>query len=301
MKCVYTGVMESPSMSNLNGFGKAMVNTFDEYAEIPMSDVNNGIMGLQSADIAFLQPQDGAITAESLKHLKNIGAWICGWSGDCREIIPSCYFEYAKYIDLTCFSNMNDVRTMRSLGYNADFLQIGYDPEIYYPDSTVVKDIPIVFMGNHFGHFPLSNLRREMVHELKKEFGNDFKAFGSGMPDGSYMGDQRGEANIYRRSKIAINLSHFNYERYSSDRLFRTLGSGCCVLSHDYNNIFKDFTPGRELITWTDINDLKQRISAILANEQLRQSIAKCGHELSLKEFTFKRMAENILELYNKR
>lgn len=293
MKIIYAGVMGGE-----NGFTAAMRSVCGEFVDIPMSDVNNALMGLKSADIAFLQPQDGSISIQALQHLKNIGAWVCGWSGDVRVRIPDFYFEYAKYIDLTCFSNMNDVRTMRSLGYDAEFLQIGGDPKIYYPDENVIKDVDIVFCGNTFGHFPLSRMRVDMVRELKKTYGDRFKAFGSGQPDGA-LNNQKDEADMYRRAKIGINLSHFDYERYTSDRMMRMLLSGICVLSHRYKGIEIDFERGAHLSTWKDIDELKQQIDTHLGAENWIDFLGKQGQELALKEYTFSKMAKNILQLYN--
>lgn len=296
MRVAYAGVMESPINGTPNGFTKAMASVFDEYVEIPMSNVNAGFQGLKQVDLVFLQPQDSGISAETLMHLKSIGAFIVNWTGDCRSIIPPCYFEYAKYVDLTAFSNMNDVNTFRSLGYKTDWLQIGYDPAIYYPDETV-KDIDVVFMGNNFSHFPLSGYRREMVAELKRVYGDRFKAFGSGQPDGSFMGDQKGEADIYRRAKMGINLSHFNYERYTSDRMFRLLGSGLLVLSHEYKGIYEDFNP-HDFGIWQDFEQLKSLIDHYSVDDEARIKIANNGHQKALDNYTFHHMAANIKQLY---
>jgi glycosyltransferase involved in cell wall biosynthesis len=295
MKIVYAGVM-----GGQNGFTKAMATVCDEFIDIPMANVNQGLMDLTSADIVFLQPQDRGISNEALNNLKNIGAWICNWSGDVRRIIPPCYFEYGQIVDLTAFSNMNDVKTLRGLGYNAEFLQIGYDPALYFADENVVKDIDIVFMGNNVGGFPLSGYRMEMVQELKRVYGDRFKACGIGQRDGNFMGDQQGEARTYRSAKIGINLSHFNYERYSSDRLFRMLGTGILVLSHEYPGIYEDFNP-HDMGIWQDFDQLKSHIDYYLANEDARVKIASNGHEKAISKHTFECMARDIIKLYEQR
>lgn len=297
IKCFYAGVMGSPK-SHYNGFGQAMCNLFEEYVEIPMSNVNDGLQGLKTADLVFIQAQDKGISEASLIHLKNIGAFVIQWTGDARNQTPAYCFEYAQHVDLSCFSNMRDVYNMQSAGYNSCFLQIGADENIYYPDQSIEKDIDIVFMGNNFGHFPLSSLRMEMVRELKLTYGDRFKAYGSGMPDGSMMGNQKGESDIYRRAKIGINLSHYDYERYTSDRMFRMLLSGVCILTHAYNGITEDFDPST-VIYWRDIDNLKYWIDKILDAEPVRKDIANQGNILGLNKYTFSKMAENIIELYN--
>jgi spore maturation protein CgeB len=120
------------------------------------------------------------------------------------------------------------------------------------------------------------------------------------MESGNYMGDQRGEASVYRGAKIGINCSHFDYERYSSDRLYRMLGCGICVLSHDYKGITKDFIPEKDLIVWEDFDDLRVKIDRCLDEPVGRQTVAAAGLEVGKKFFTFDVMAENIRAIYMK-
>ncbi len=281
-------------MSGKNGFTDALRQVFDDVEDIPTAQLS----AVTRADIVFLQPQDKGISRETLLHLKAIGAFVINWTGDARDNTPVYCLEYAKVADLTCFSNMRDVQFMRQAGYKAEFLQIGYDPAIYYPDASVPKDIDIVFMGNNYGHFPLSSLRIEMVRELKRVYGDRFKAYGIGQPDGNFMGNQKGEADIYRRAKIGINLSHYNYERYTSDRMFRMLGSGVCVLSHEFQDHHPDFIDCYHLYTWNNIDHLKRLIDECIHVNNFREYPAKDGHRLAIEKYTFVEMAKNIKKLY---
>lgn len=253
-------------------------------------------------DLVFIQVQDRGIQKEAIQALKNNGAFIINWSGDLRSRTPDCYFEYAQMgVDLTCFSNMVDIENLRKCGYQSDWLQIGASEAIYDRSGPANHLADIVFFGNTFGHFPLSGLRREMVKEIKRVFGDNFKAFGSGQPDGGqFMSDQNGEASIYRGAKIGINLSHFDSPRYTSDRMMRMALSGICILTHNYQDIEQDFQDKENVMVWDNIGSLIVQIQFLQRNESFRQRIANNGYELGIKEYTFKKMAENILELYNK-
>lgn len=287
MKIVYSGVM-----SGKNGFTDALRKVFDEVIDFPIHHLND----VSSADIVFLQPQDTGISIKALQHLQALNTFIINWTGDARDTTPNYCYEYAPYVDLTCFSNMRDVENMRKLGFNSDFLQIGYDPQIYYPDPNIIRDIDIVFMGNNYGHFPLSGLRKQMVTELKRVYGNRFKAYGIGQPNGNYMGNQKGEADILRRSKIAINLSHYDLPRYTSDRMLRSLGSGCAVLSHNYRDLGLDFS--NNLKVWNNFIDLKETIDELLSEPIELNWNASCCHFEALNNHTFEHMALNIKKLY---
>ena len=108
------------------------------------------------------------------------------------------------------------------------------------------------------------------------------------------------EGNAYRQCKIAINLSHFNYNRYSSDRLFRILGSGAFCLTHYYPEIEKDFELGKELVTFYDLDDLVAKINYYLWHMEQRQAIAKAGCTKAQNNFTWHHFAKNLQTISNK-
>jgi glycosyltransferase involved in cell wall biosynthesis len=305
-KALHIGMSCIPDHHGL-GLKKAFESQGWEYREIASQslDLNFQIINVANTynpDLIWVQIQSEGISPEAIKALKDNGGYVIGWSGDKRNILPECYFNYAKWgFDLSTFSNTEDVDIMRKCGYDADFLQIGISPDIYSNIGPVNSLAEIVFFGNTFSQFPLSGLRREMVKELKRTYSERFKAFGSGQPDGGqFMSDQRGEAAVYRGAKIGINLSHFDSDRYSSDRLFRMIGVGIMVLSHRYKGIEKDFEIGTHLDVFDDLNDLKNKINYYLQHENERKQIAFLGHKLAQEKFSFEKMGEEILNLYNK-
>lgn len=292
-----------------NGHAQGLREAFPEYKEINVGDKSLLDAAIEDAarfykpELVFIQIQDTGISSASLQALKENGAFIINWSGDVRSRIPSFYFEYAKHVDLTCFSNQPDVDTFNRLGWPAEFLQIGYDPKTYYFDANCPKTTDIIFMGNNIGGFPLSEYRRDMVAYLKRVYGERFKAYGIGQPDGNFMSNQPGEADAYRHAKIGINLSHFNYNRYTSDRMFRMLGSGLCVLSHKFEGIHDDFgLNGSHIYMWDNLEQLTWVIDGLLKpdNNGLIDSMGDRGRQAAIDNHTFYHMGKNIEALYNK-
>lgn len=305
MKILYIGLM-----SGTNGFTKALRNVCDQYAEVAIGDpgqMSHEICHLLDSfqpTIVFIQIQNYGLTAEVLKKLRASTAYVINWTGDVRYPIPEFYFQYAPYVDVTSFSNMTDVKTFRQYGYKTEYLQIGYDQEIYTPEGEAFQVEDIVFMGNNTRGFPLSTYRAEMVQFLKRHYGSRFGVYGNNwdsLTSGNYNGQQHGEASVYRGAKIAINCSHFNYERYSSDRLFRALGCGVCVLSHNYQQIENDFIPDKHLVIWDDFDGLKEQIDHLLTYEYVAMQISQRGLEHNKKYFTFDAMAQNIIKIWESR
>lgn len=171
-------------------------------------------------DIVFMHTQEeGVLSLETILTMKAGGAKIYNWTGDVRQPTPSHYIELARHIDSTLFTNLRDVEVCRDAGWKSDFLQVGFDSEHFNPTGNVSNAYPeILFLGSNYkGAFPLSGLRSEMVERLKKEFGNNFGVYGNNwdsLGNGTIDSYQE-EATAYRSCKIAINLSHFAYPKYT--------------------------------------------------------------------------------------
>ena len=114
-----------------------------------------------------------------------------------------------------------------------------------------------------------------------------------------YVNNQQ-EAEIYRTSAIAINCSHFNYSRYSSDRLFREMASGAFVLSHAYKDYDIDFENKKHLVVWNDIPELIEKCHYYLGNKSERDIIAKQGCDLVKNTANWDFRIKQFLQLINK-
>jgi spore maturation protein CgeB len=114
------------------------------------------------------------------------------------------------------------------------------------------------------------------------------------------MNKQYEEAYTYASSSIAISYSHFNINRYFSDRLIRAMGSGCFTLSHHYDGIELDFEVGKHLDSFTSLAGLKEKIDYYLEHEDERNKIASEGYKHVHENFTTRNMVNDILRIYEK-
>lgn len=290
-----------------NGFTKALRNTFTGgyYTLHPgHPNFNNELIKMMleyKPTIIFIQIQTANIlkpetAREIAKH-----SFVIQFSGDIRNDTESMYYDIGKEIQLTTFSNMRDVINCRKFGLRSEWLEIGYDPERFKSWENVKHAPEIVAHFNDYSHFPLSNYRRDIVEKLKNTFGSKFGVFGN-FPgaNGNFNDDQIAESKNYCGSKIAINCSNFFCERYSSDRILRAFGSGIMVLSHHFPDINKMYQVGKHLDTFNSLDELVRKCHYYLEFENKRESIAKEGQKHVLENYTFKKMAENILNLYIK-
>ena len=299
MKILYVGMCTGE-----NGFTKAM-RKYCDYKEINcgITNVNEHIIGTcqeWKPDLVFFQVQTpNIIKIQTLLEIAALDILAFNFTGDVRAPLPDWYLELAPHFTSTLFTNMNDVNTVRDNNWNSDFLNNGFDPEIYKPEGEIKVVPPIIFMGNNYGagYFPLSQERIDTVYALKKEFGTEFGLYGNGWNnvDGNFNHSQVEEAAVYRGAKIAINLSHFEYEDYSSDRLLRILGTGTMCISKWYPGI--DKIP---LMYYKDWKELFELCDLFLSDTSHRQILAKAGGFYAHHSFTFDHMVQNIIKLYDK-
>jgi spore maturation protein CgeB len=256
-------------------------------------------------DVVFMHLQSGDVLNISTIQYMASSSIVVNWTGDVRYPLPHHYLEIGKCINCTLFTNMNDVDTCIANGVNADYLQVGYDSTNFTPYGETRKTYQqILFLGSNYitQPFPLSQYRYDMVVKLRIKYEKYFGLYGNGwnsMQNGN-INNYYEEGKAYRSCKIAINLSHFAYKRYSSDRLYRILGSGAFCLTHYYPEIEKDFINGKDLVIWEDLQDLENKINYYLSNEEERKIIAKNGYEKAVNNYTWKSFAENLKKITDK-
>jgi spore maturation protein CgeB len=246
-------------------------------------------------DVVFMQLQQGDIISIPTAKYMSESSIVLNWTGDVRHPIPSWYAEMGRNIDMTLFSNMTDVDTFNIMGIPANYLQVGFDENMFHPEGEKHHHYPdIVFLGsNYIGStvpFPLSSLRVQMAKRLKSRYGQNFMAYGNNWQSiigkEQYLHHQQ-EGEAYRSSKISINLSHFDYGRYSSDRMLRMMGSGGFCLSHHFKDIEKDYEVGKHLDTWTSIDSLISKIDYYIDNEEEREQIRQDGCKFVRDNYTW--------------
>jgi hypothetical protein len=281
---------------------KAFLANSDGYIELSTGekDVNRKAIAMAKAfkpGIIFMQIQAANIIhLETVKELKKTGAFIINWNGDIRDATPQWMIDMAPYIDRTLFSNLRDAGNVVNGGY----LEIGYDPEIYNPvgDSLVLPEIG--FFGNNYGSskFPLSRMRIQMDNLLQRHFRGRYGVYGNNWHNcsGNFNHSQAEEAKAYRGIKIGINLSHFDEPKYSSDRIYRIMGSGVLCLAKEYKEM--PFIDGVHLRTWKTLPELIGLIKYYLEHEDERKQIAMQGNEFVNENYTFDNMVKNIIKEY---
>ena len=298
MKILHVGLCVDGKNEGLP-FALKQASTFYHEISTGEKELNDKIhhaINTHEFDIAFFQVQTPGIVHPFIFHnIQDNGIFTVNWSGDCRTGTPSWYFS--TNANLTLFTNERDVANLRKAGLKSDFLQIGIDPVVFNIHDQKRQHERVVYMGNNYGgQFPLGRERNVLVEMLVN---GGYSVYGNGYrgAKGSLNGNQLEESIVYNNSDIAINHSHYNDDRYTSDRMFRILASGCFCLSHHYPGIEKDFEVGKHLATYHDFREMNQKIDFYLNHPDEREIIANHGYVHCHKNFTYKNMTENLIKL----
>jgi glycosyltransferase involved in cell wall biosynthesis len=250
-------------------------------------------------NLMFMQIQTpGIISAEFLENLPIFR--IVNWSGDVRNEIGDWYFDIGKVPGvITCVTNVDWAEEMRRNGLDARYLQIGFNQEIYHPWGPAEETGDIVFLGNYYGknHFPLSKLRLDMVKGLREKYGDCFRCYGAGWPFSTKRTNHQREVQVYRGCKIAVGISEFDLQRYTSDRLFRAMGSGAFYLARYYPGCEEDFLPEYHLDYWHTLDELYEKVDYYLERPVIREVIAKRGCEHVHANHTWLDRAQQLEEM----
>lgn len=260
-------------------------------------------------DIIFLQVQSSEVlTLSTFQTLSRI-AFTVNYTFDIRTKDQTEWlYNLAPVLGLICFSNQRDVDECRSRGFNNTMvLQSSADFEIYKPgkekcncpcheegsgmmhivaccDGGYVdkKRSGVVFVGNNYVNtnieFPLSKDRENMVKFLQLKFGSYFEVYGNNW-SGSKLTTQKEEVEIYQNAKLAINHNNFDEPAYTSDRLWRIMGTGAFCLTKYFKGIECLFKKGYHLDWWSTLEELNKMVDYYVQVPMAHEIIARRGME----------------------
>ena len=96
-------------------------------------------------------------------------------------------------------------------------------------------------------------------------------------------------------SKMGLNLSRGTpIKYYSSDRITQIIGNGLVTLI-DEKTYYRDFFNDKEMIFYSNIDDLAEKIQKISKDEKLRKLVGKNGKDKYMKHFNSTGVAEYII------
>ncbi len=210
-----------------------------------------------------------------------------------------------------CFE-YDDIKYLREkYQIDAQYLPLGADEKIFSPNENLARDIDISFIGTASKSrinilekictraiqenwaVKIGGLFYDTKHFWKKYL-FDFKNSAlAKFLDNRYFNPNEA-ANLYRRSKICLNMNTVQHKSLSP-RTFEICATKSFQLMNSGQNSQGLMNLETDLATFDSMEDLLEKISFYLANDDLREKIALAGYNSVMKNCTLKKSVEKIL------
>ncbi|KKN72161.1 hypothetical protein LCGC14_0413730 [marine sediment metagenome] len=231
---------------------------------------------------------------------------ITNWTGDVRNAVPNTFKNIANVADYNFISSTGQLEMFkREIKKDVKYLQIGYDPKLYYP-GTVLKsnfewDCIFIANNNTKEGYPGRTARTQTCSGLRSVFGDRFALFGNGWPKGFKSKgsiDQKRAASAYHKSVCAVSVSHYNdLDHYFSDRLLMCMASGRPTISLKFPKWESYFTNNCDLVMADSVDDIANKVRYLKQNPELASYIGKSGAEKVLAEHTYTSRINDLLSI----
>lgn len=200
------------------------------------------------------------------------------------------------------------VNIFRRLGIHACWLPMACDPELHHPVAVSEEDrarygADVAFVGSYYPW------RAELLSALP---GVDLGIWGPGwerLPSDSPLHASRRGAHtppgswikIYACSKVVLALHNGGAAgpypvHQASPRVFEALGCGAFVIADSQRDVRSLFEDAKHLVVFRDAQDLRNKVSFFLSNDDARRSIAAAGRRAVLQHHTYVRRVASLLE-----
>ena len=218
--------------------------------------------------------------------------------------------DFAKHYDHFFVSSTNAMRKHHQLGNtNVRTLNFACDPDIQKILELTEEEKrkygnDIVFVGSHY---PEREKAISSIRDLdvgvwgpgwhSKPNPNLHKLFKNEHTDPSAW------AKVFNASKIALNVN-YGFDRLpdidcnpGSTKLFEILGCGAFQLVDRKKAITDMFADGKDLVTFTDLPDMRNKIKYYLEHDKERKMIAANGRKEVLAKHTFEHRMREMLSI----
>lgn len=195
--------------------------------------------------------------------------------------------------DLIISSLPNFVDHFRRLGVRSEFNRLAFEPSVLQLIDHKKRDVPISFIGS----FTSSHSKRDQLLERLCAT-LPINIWGIGIErlptDSPIHSRYRGAAwgldmfRILATSKIVINYHSDVAQSYANNmRLYEATGTGALLVTDAKANLHEMFEPGKEVISYRDVDECVALIQYYLGRDEEREAIALSGQRRTLESHTY--------------
>lgn len=255
-------------------------------------------------ELSFLHPR-------TLERLRRRGYLLVG---QIATTLPSS--DRLRRFDLLISSLPRFVERFRELGIDAEYLPLGFDSLVleraerrgHGMDPAGSRPHTVTFVGgvDTYAHSHRAHLLEHLCRTT------DIAVWGYGaetLPaSSSILPRYRGEAwgldmyEVLGQSQITINTHRPLADGFANTmRLFEATGAGTLLLTEQAPNLPALFEPGSEVIPYTGLDDLVDKIRHYREHDGERIRVAAAGQARTLGEHTYERRIDELATLLDRR
>lgn len=252
-------------------------------------------------DILLLHLFDTSYVSRVIPKIRAMGVKVFVWLGQHPSQVPSGIHDLLRVSDRTLYYDTSYKEYYeRVLGIDNLFvLPLGCDVghfDSIVPDSGEQSQngVDVCFAGLFDTHrekylMALSDLNLGIWSWNINDFDTPLKKYHRGNAYGDDL------VRIYKSAKIVLNI-HRSFEQNGGNyRLFEIPATGAFQMVDDKPGLSKYFSVGKELVTFSDERDLRNKVAHYLENESERSLIASAGHERVRRDHTLVQRMEYLL------
>ena len=254
-------------------------------------------------DILFIHLIDTSHAHLIMERIKKRGTRVLTWLGVHPTEVSDGILKLLKSCDFTLIYDPSYIDYYeKNLGIrNLRIVHLGCDVEYYdsiRPDTEFKEQnkSDICFIGQFDSHREkylkaLSDFNLGIWSWNMAEHETDLYKFYRSVVYGDSL------IEVIKSSKIALNI-HREFEVGGGNyRLFEIPSCGVFQLVDEKKNIGEYFEIGKEIITYKDEYELRDKTQYYLENSEEREEIAKAGHKRVRKDHTLENRIQEIIKI----
>ncbi len=271
--------------------GKALMNR-------ALCDTVAAWMAGKPADFIFLYVSGELVEPETLARLRRFGVPLVNLALNDKEHFVSKIRggrafgarDICREFDL-CWTSTEDALVKYCVeGARPIYLPEGANPDAHKP-YDLEKTIDVSFVGQCYGN------RAEVIGELVRR-GIDVRAYGFGWPAGPLAVEDM--VKLYSQSRINLGFGGVigHPDTFClKGRDFEIPMSGGLYLTEDHAELANAFRRGEEILTYSGIDDLEEKIRYYLTHPDEAQTVREKGRARALADHTWEARFAKIFRL----